>query len=107
MKSILTHLFTRYLKMTIDSPEFGEGDTSREYLISFMIHALNQINNLPEDKLNRWLGYIQGVLISYNVTTSEIERNYSRPLFHTVYKSRNIDIPETVNIGEINDYHNY
>ena len=59
------------------------------------------------DTHRKWSEYIQGVLISYNVTTSEIERNYSRPLFHTVYKSRNIDIPETVNIGEINDYHNY
>ena len=32
-------------------------------------------------KLNRWLGYIQGVLISWGVTTVEAERDFTRPLF--------------------------
>ena len=59
------------------------------------------------DTHRKWSEYVQGALITHKITTSEIERNYSRPLFHAVYKSRNIDIPETVNIGEINDYHNY
>jgi hypothetical protein len=35
----------------------------------------------PLMKLNRWLGYIQGVLICHNVTTVEAERDWTRPLF--------------------------
>ena len=35
-------------------------------------------------KLNRWLGYIQGVLISWGVTTVEAERDFTRPLFRTL-----------------------
>ena len=36
---------------------------------------------LPLLKLNRWLGYIQGSLIQWEVTTVEDERNWTRPLF--------------------------
>jgi hypothetical protein len=36
---------------------------------------------LPLEKLNRWLGYVQGVLIERGFTTVEEERNWTRPLF--------------------------
>ncbi len=35
----------------------------------------------PLCKLNRWLGYIQAVLIINNVSDVETERNWTRPLF--------------------------
>lgn len=35
----------------------------------------------PLFKLNRWLGYIQGVLIIRGHTTVTAERNFTRPLF--------------------------
>jgi hypothetical protein len=38
-------------------------------------------NKMPLMKLNRWLGYIQGSLIQWKVTTVERERNWTRPLF--------------------------
>jgi hypothetical protein len=38
-------------------------------------------NKLPLMKLNRWLGYIQGCLIVWGVTTVETERDWTRPLF--------------------------
>ena len=38
-------------------------------------------NKLPLMKLNRWLGYIQGSLIQWEMTTVEKERNWTRPLF--------------------------
>lgn len=38
-------------------------------------------DKLPLMKLNRWLGYIQGVLIERKLTTVETERNWTRPLF--------------------------
>lgn len=38
-------------------------------------------DKLPLMKLNRWLGYIQGVLIERGITTVEAERDWTRPLF--------------------------
>lgn len=38
-------------------------------------------DKLPLNKLNRWLGYIQGTLIAEGFTTVEAERNWTRPLF--------------------------
>lgn len=35
----------------------------------------------PLMKLNRWLGYIQGTLISEGKTSVEKERDWTRPLF--------------------------
>jgi hypothetical protein len=42
----------------------------------------------PLMKLNRWLGYIQGVLIERGFTTVQEERDWTRPLF------RPLDFPE-------------
>lgn len=42
----------------------------------------------PLNKLNRWLGYIQGRLIAEELTDVETERNWSRPLFQP------LDFPE-------------
>lgn len=39
------------------------------------------VDGLPLNKLNRWLGYIQGTLIAWHLTTVEAERNWTRPLF--------------------------
>lgn len=38
-------------------------------------------NRLPLMKLNRWLGYIQGSLIQWEITTVQDERDWTRPLF--------------------------
>jgi hypothetical protein len=39
------------------------------------------VDKMPLLKLNRWLGYIQGVLIERRVTTVTEERDWTRPLF--------------------------
>lgn len=38
-------------------------------------------DGLPVPKLCRWLGYVQGVLIERNLTTVDVERDWTRPLF--------------------------
>lgn len=45
-------------------------------------------DGLPLMKLNRWLGYIQGLLIERGFTTVQAERDWTRPLF------RPLDFPE-------------
>lgn len=37
--------------------------------------------DVPLVKLSRWLGYVQGVLVTRGVTTVTIERDATRPLF--------------------------
>lgn len=46
------------------------------------------ITDAPFMKLNRWLGYIQGVLITSGHTTVQAERDWIRPLF------RQLDFPD-------------
>ena len=47
----------------------------------FIVEFLKNVDSLPLMKLNRWLGYIQGSLIQWNITTVEKERDWTRPLF--------------------------
>ncbi|RYD62363.1 MAG: hypothetical protein EOP83_14840 [Verrucomicrobiaceae bacterium] len=50
---------------------------------------------LPDRKLNRWLGYIQGIVIERGFTTVTAERDWTRPLF------RPLDFPSDEKIREI------
>jgi len=54
----------------------------RRDLVEFMDQLRDEIGNrAPLNKLNRWLGYIQGVLIEIGHTDVLTERDWSRPLF--------------------------
>ena len=50
-------------------------------LAIFIDEFHQRITDYPLLKLNRWLGYIQGVLIERGITTVEAERDWTRPLF--------------------------
>jgi hypothetical protein len=65
----------------------GRGDTQAlaDFIKEFMAGCLA---GAPIPKLCRWLGYIQGVLISKGMTTVEAERDWTRPYF------RPLDFPE-------------
>ena len=56
---------------------------------------LQNIDEYPEDKVSRWLGFIQGCLSMREVISVDEERDFSRPLFHAAYAQQGIDIPET------------
>lgn len=58
-------------------------------LLSFMDELADGCrSSMPICKANRWLGYIQGVLIERGHLTVEEERDATRPLF------RPLDFPE-------------
>ena len=59
-------------------PRREEVLTLAKFIITFNVGC---IHKLPLMKMNRWLGYIQGQLISWGLTTVEDERNWTRPLF--------------------------
>lgn len=52
-------------------------------LLEFLVLFCDKVPDpeFPLLKLNRWLGYIQGQLIAAKITTVEIERDWTRPLF--------------------------
>jgi hypothetical protein len=79
-------LFNRYLGMLAPN--------SHEYWLCQT--ALDKLDEYPIDKLSRWLGYVQGVLCEKGVTTTDKERDFSRPLFHEAYRNEGIDIPPTL-----------
>ncbi len=78
-------LFERYLN------EFNLTNNLKE----LSIEAIDKINDYPIDKLSRWLGFIQAYVIFTNQTTIDVERDFSRPLFHKAYENENIKIPKS------------
>lgn len=44
------------------------------------------------DKLSRWVGYVQGVLIERKILTVQQERDISRPIYQPIYKDMGYDI---------------
>lgn len=62
-------------------------DATWKFTMEFMFGCRDR---LPLMKLNRWLGYIQAVLIQKGFTTVEAERDWTRPLF------RPLDFPNTL-----------
>lgn len=61
----------RYAEM---SPDLDVHDFVREF-------RQGVEDRLPLMKLNRWLGYIQAMVIVAGKTTVEAERDWTRPLF--------------------------
>ena len=50
----------------------------RKFIYEFMFGTRDRLALM---KLNRWLGYIQGVLIERQYTTVQEERDWTRPYF--------------------------
>ena len=79
-----------------DDSQFEGDDIAFPHLRWMMQTCIDNIDAYPTDKLSRWIGYVQGVLICKGVTTTNDERNCSRALFHTAYESMGISIPPTI-----------
>lgn len=47
--------------------------------------SIEESERLPLDKLNRWLGFVQGCLAMRGLIDVDVEREVSRPLFHAAY----------------------
>lgn len=68
--------------------------TSNNHLMN-MLSTILENDTLPEDKISRWIGFIQGVLIMKGYVSVSTEHNVARPLFHKVYESNGIKIPKS------------
>lgn len=92
-------MFERYAAICAKRTDFGSHsrvpETSYAHLRGMCAHALENVENWPIDKLSRWLGFVQGILIFHGVMRVDGERDFSRPLFHAAYAEEGIEIPKT------------
>lgn len=84
-RDVLDILFPRYLKLIEkhgssleDLPPKCDGD----HLYMLCTDAMVNMDLYPFDKMCRWLGFIQGVLAVQGIIDVDVERDYTRPLFH-------------------------
>ena len=75
---------------------FNHEETSFVHLRWMADHLLNNIDDFPTDKTSRWIGFIQGVLVTKGVFNAKSERDRTRPLFHEAYALMEVEIPQTV-----------
>jgi len=91
-------LFEHYLQVIegathVADPMEGDGRLSLENLRWLCRTALDTGESLPEDKTSRWLGFVQCGLAMRGLIDVDAERDLTRPLFHAVYRARDIPIP--------------
>lgn len=85
---VMKQLFTRYHSLVITMWLEGDYKHTKCSVHSLMTLCNEVINNgqkYPFDKLNRWLGFLQGVLASRGIIEVDIEREITRPLFHSLH----------------------
>ena len=85
---LMRKLFKRYAKMIEDNLGYIScvgNKTEPEHLLKLCQEVIENGQKYPFDKMNRWLGFVQGVLAVYGVIDVRREQNYTRPLFHKLY----------------------
>lgn len=85
--AVLQELFARYKEAAVTM--FMQNDNSHnkcgsDSLIKLCEEAMVNTQKYPYDKLNRWLGFVQGVLAAQGIIDVDVERDYTRPLFHSL-----------------------
>ena len=74
--------------------------STQPVLVQNMISAMvSNVNHWPIDKLNRWLGFIQGILFMDGLIAIDEERDFTRPLFHNYYINNGIQIPSSIDLN--------
>lgn len=86
----LTILFGRYIQKIAENPSALSQMPVRcqaETLTKLCNEAVSNMSKYPFDKLNRWLGFIQGILAAVSLIDVDEEREFSRPLLHAFHDS--------------------
>jgi hypothetical protein len=101
VRSATKTLFERYLRLIREGAPIDESslpdEASSDHLTWMCVQSLENLYKWPEDKLSRWLGYVQGVLAVRYIIDIQEERDLSRPLFHSAYNNASAPVPPTLN----------
>lgn len=87
-KEVMTILFDRYIDIISKNEQLFSGLQNRataSSLISLCSEASLNMDDYPFDKINRWLGFVQGVLCAVDIIDVDEERNFTRPLLHSIH----------------------
>jgi hypothetical protein len=85
---ILSVLFKRYAELAIEHAAKLDGLTPKcrsAALVALCDEAIANGRDYPFDKMNRWLGFTQGVLATTGIIDVDAEREYTRPLLHQLH----------------------
>lgn len=87
----------RTLSIPEHNDERYEGDrTSLANLRWMQARLMIEAGTMPIDKMNRWIGFIQGVLTVKGYLDADAERDRTRPIFHEAYAAAGLAIPQTM-----------
>ena len=78
-------LFRRYLAILRDTSFDDNPPCTGSVHLTWMCDTALSETEWTDDKISRWLGFIQGVMIMRGLLNVEEERDFSRPLFHQAY----------------------
>jgi len=101
LPQINARLFGRYLEIIRsagDQPDPFDSDPRLSLKnLSWMCTAgQSDAFSMAEDKASRWLGFVQGCLAMRGMIDVDVERDITRPLFHSLVKARTGQVPETL-----------
>jgi hypothetical protein len=85
---ILSVLFKRYSELAEKHASKLEGLAERcqsKSLVALCNEAIENGSTYPFDKMNRWLGFAQGVLAATGIIDVDAEREFTRPLLHQLH----------------------
>lgn len=68
---------------------------SLENLAWMVEEIFRNMEDWPADKTGRWTGFVQGCLAMRRLIDVDRERDITRPLFHSVYRSDGQATPES------------
>lgn len=72
-----------------------QDECSLENLEWMLNQIMSRVDLMPNDKVNRWLGFVQGVLAAKGYISVAAERDRTRPFFHAAYEEAGFHIPAT------------
>lgn len=92
----MVSLFERYHTMILATGHDWPGTpdnpkVSADNVLTLCEEVIKNAKNYPYDKLNRWLGFVQGVLACNDIIYVDRERDYTRPLFHKLHPAPSFD----------------
>lgn len=74
----------------------GDGSETSPANLRWMVDRCLTDETMPLDKINRWVGFVQGVLAANGLLSVAAERDRTRPLFHAAYRAEGIVPPESL-----------
>lgn len=99
--AIYVELFARYRKLIWTAEDQGQDPFADDLRLSLenlrwmATQCIDHVSEWPEDKINRWLGYIQGCLAMRGLIDVDGERAFTRPLFHALAIEKGLETPPT------------